>query len=124
MAGRLLALVAGTWLMVSPAVLGYVDTTAEASDRIVGPVAAACSFVAIWGVTRALRWVTLPIGLYCTYAPWFLGFPTDAALSNLAAGVVLVVTAFARGRVRERYGGGWISLRDRRPGVGGRTSSA
>ena len=117
MAARIVAVATGVWLMVSPAALHYVDTTAEASDRIAGPVAAAFSFVAIWGVTRALRWTTLPIGLYCILAPWLLGFPTDAALSNLAAGVVLVATAFVRGHAGERYGGGWLSLRDPRPGV-------
>ena len=121
MAARLVAVVVGVWLMASPAIFGYVDTTAEASDRIAGPVAAAFSFVAIWGVARALRWTTLPIGLYCALAPWLLEFPDDAAMSNLAVGIVLVVTAFIRGRVDERYGGGWVSLREARPGLGRRT---
>lgn len=120
MAARLVAVVAGVWLMASPATFGYVDTTAEASDRIAGPVAAAFSFVAIWGITRALRWVTLPIGLYGVLAPWFLEFPVEAAVSNLAVGVVLIVTAFVRGHVGERYGGGWTSLREARPGLGRR----
>lgn len=117
MIARVVAVAAGVWLMVSPAVLGYVETTAETSDRIVGPVAAAFSFVAIWGITRALRWMTLPLGAWCIAAPWLLGFPTDAALSSTAAGVVFVGTAFVRGEVDERYGGGWMSLREHRPGV-------
>ncbi len=112
MAARLVAVATGVWLMFSPAAFDYVDTVPEASDRIAGPVAAALSFVAVWGVARALRWATLPIGLYLIVAPWLLGFPTDAAVSNLAAG-----TAFFRGGVSERYGGGWMSLRNPRPGV-------
>ncbi len=72
---------------------------------------------AIWGVARALRWATLPIGLYLIVAPWVLGFPTDAAVRNLAAGVIFVVTAFVRGGVSKRYGGGWTSLRHSCPGV-------
>lgn len=123
MAARLVAAAAGVWLMVSPAALRYVDTTAGASDRITGPVAAAISVIALWGVTRALRWVTLPIGLYLMVAPWLLGFPTDAALSDLAAGAVFVVTAFLRGHVEDRYGGGWMSLRSPYPGVDRRSPS-
>lgn len=110
MPARVAAALAGVWLMVSPAVLGYVGTTAEASDRTVGPVAAAASFVAMWAVVRSLRWITLPIGMYCLFAPWLIGFPTDAAISNASAGVVLIVTAFVGGPAEERFGGGWESL--------------
>lgn len=117
MGARLVAVATGVWLMFSPAAFDYVDTVPGASDRIAGPVAAALSFVAIWSVARALRWATLPIGLYLIMAPWLLGFPTDAAVSNLAAGVIFVVTAFVRGGVAERYGGGWMSLRHPCPGV-------
>lgn len=121
MAARLVAVLAGVWLMASPAVFGYVGTTAATTGRIAGPVAAALSFVAIWGIARALRWTTLPIGLFCVLVPWFLDFPNDAALSTLAVGLVLVVTAFIRGEVTERYGGGWVSLREARPGLGRRS---
>ncbi len=121
MFARLVAMAAGVWLMISPAVLHYVDTLAEGSDRIVGPVVAAISFIAIWG--SALRWATLPIGVYCLVAPWLLGFPTDAVVSNAAAGVVFILTAFVRGNVGESYGGGWMSLRVPYPGVDRRTSS-
>lgn len=117
MIARVIAVVAGVWLMVSPAALGYVGTTAEDSDRIVGPVAASISFVAIWGIARAMRWATLPLGVYCFLAPWVLGFPTEAAISNLLTGAVFVATTFWRGSVDERYGGGWMSLRERWPGV-------
>lgn len=119
MTARLVAVATGVWLMVSPAVLGYVDTSAETSDRIVGPLAAAVSFIAIWGITRALRWVTLPLGAWCVAAPPILGFPAEATASAVTAGLVLIATAFVRGEVKERYGGGWTSLRHPRPGTGG-----
>lgn len=123
MVARLVAVATGIWLMISPAALHYVDTAAERSDRIAGPLVAAVSFVAIWGIARALRWTTLPIGVYCLVAPLLLGFPTDAVISNAAAGIVFIVTAFVRGHVGERYGGGWMSLRDAYPGVDQGTGS-
>lgn len=113
MIARLIGIAAGIWLMFSPAVFEYVDTTAEASDRIVGPLAATVAFVAVWGVVRAVRWLTLPLGAYCLVGPLLLGFPTDAIVSNLVAGAVIVATTFVRGSTDERYGGGWLSLRGR-----------
>lgn len=113
---RVLAMAAGIWLMASPAVLGYADHATAASDRIVGPIAAAASFVAVWGVVRVLRWVTLPLGLWLLVAPWVLGSPVEAAVSDVVAGAVFVATALVRGKVDSRFGGGWSSLREPFPG--------
>ena len=110
MAARVLALLAGLWLMASPAALGYVGTTAESSDRIVGPLAAAASFIAMWGVVRSLRWIALAVGVYCVVAPWVLGFQVAAALSNLITGATLAAASVVTGKDEERYGGGWRSL--------------
>lgn len=117
MTARIIAIASGLWLMASPAVLGYAGTAAEVSDRIVGPVAAALSLIAAWAVARPLRWTTVPLGLWAMLAPWFLGHPTAGAVGNLVAGIALVVTAFVRGRVNERFGGGWMSLRRQWPGI-------
>lgn len=112
---RLLAVAAGLWLMAAPAVLSYGDPAA-ANDRIVGPIAAAFAFVAIWGVTRSLRWVQLPLGVWLVVAPLVLGYPGDAAVSSVAAGVVLAATAFVGRSASERFGGGWRSLTEPLPG--------
>lgn len=113
---RIVAVVAGVWLMVSPAVYGYVDAPAEVSDRIVGPVGAALSFVAIWGICRALRWSTLPLGAWLVFGPWFLDFPLEASLNSVAVGLVFILTAPVRGTVEDQLGGSWSSLTEPRPG--------
>lgn len=112
---RISAVIAGLWLMAAPAVLSYGDPAA-ASDRIVGPIGAAFAFVAIWSITRALRWVQLPLGIWLVAAPLLLGYPTDATISSVVAGAVFLATAFVGESTADRFGGGWLSLREPLPG--------
>jgi hypothetical protein len=106
---RVIAVVAGVWLMFAPAVLDYGDP-ARSSDRIAGPIAAAFAFVAIWEVLRPLRWATVPVGVWLVVAPVILWSPPRAAVASAAAGVVLIVTAWFGGEVGHRFGGGWTTV--------------
>lgn len=107
---RLANTAVGVWLMAAPAVLGYGDP-AGTNDRIVGPLAATFAIIAIWEVTRALRWLNLALGLWLLAAPWILGgYPADATISSLAAGALLALFSLVRGKVQQEYAGGWPSL--------------
>ena len=110
-AARLEALAAGVWLMFAPAVLGHGGTAMADSDRIVGPVAASCAFVALWGVLDGLRWGTLPCGVWAVAAPWVLDADLAAGVSSTVAGVLFAVTAFVGTRGPEPFGGGWRTVR-------------
>lgn len=112
---RLLAVAAGLWLMAAPAVLGY-GTPAATSDRIAGPIGAAFAFVALWAITRALRWVQVPVGAWLVLAPLVLGYPADAAASSVISGLVLLGTAFVGHSAADQFGGGWASLTRPLPG--------
>lgn len=104
---RILTAAIGIWLMAAPAVLGY-GTPAATSDRIVGPVLAAFAITAIWEVTRALRWVGLPLGAWLVLAPFVLGYDATAPfVSSIVSGVFVIVLTFVRGRLDERFDGGW-----------------
>jgi hypothetical protein len=107
---RLVAVIAGLWLMFAPAVLDYGDP-AQSNDRIFGPIAAAASFVALWEIARALRWATLPIGIWLIVSPWVLGYDTGAATtSTIGVGIVLTVTTFFGAEVSSRFDGGWMTV--------------
>lgn len=106
---RLLSAALGIWLMAAPAVLGY-GRPMSVSDRVAGPLLAAFSIVAIWGVMRSLRWWTLPVGLWLLLAPWLLGGPVAAYLDSMLVGVAAIALCFVRGAVTDQYGGGWASL--------------
>ena len=99
----------GVWLMAAPAVLGYGDP-ARTSDHIVGPLAASFAFVAVWQVTRSLRWANLPLGAWLLVAPWVLGYELVPLLNSSAVGLLLMGLACVRGKVTQRFGGGWASL--------------
>ncbi len=99
----------GIWLMAAPAILGY-GGPAATNHRIVGPIAATFAVVAIWEVTRPLRWVNLGLGLWLIVSPLVLGYGSTAAINSLAAGVALALLALVRGKIARQFGGGWSAL--------------
>jgi hypothetical protein len=106
---RGLGVVLGLWLMAAPELLGYRDP-ASTSDRLIGPLVAAFSIIALWEVTRGLRWLTLPLGAWLVVAPWILGYGPTATVNSSVVGLLLVALALLGGSGRDRYGGGWTGL--------------
>jgi hypothetical protein len=103
---RILSALLGIWLMVAPSLLHY-DGHASISDRIVGPLIAATAIIAIWKVTRPLRWLGILFGLWLLFAPALFHFPSHALVDSAIVGAVLVILAFLGGRVNQNFGGGW-----------------
>lgn len=106
---RLINIGIGIWLMAAPAVLGY-GGVASNHDRIVGPLLASFACIALWEVTRPLRWVNLLLGGWMLLAPWILGFGPTATVNSLLAGAAVAGLSLVRGTLSHRFGGGWSSL--------------
>lgn len=106
---RIANAVLGVWLMVAAAVLSYGDP-ARTNDQIFGPIAFAVAVVSIWEVTRGVRWVNLALGLWLVVAPWLLGYGTEAVVNSTVVGLLLIALATVRGKVEQRFGGGWPAL--------------
>lgn len=107
---RIVNAVLGIWLMAAPAVLRY-GPPASTNDRIVGPIVASLAIIAIWEPTRPLRWINVLLGAWLLLAPWILGYEGSAeTMNSLFAGFLIVGFALIRGRIKERYGGGWSYL--------------
>jgi hypothetical protein len=101
----LLAAVLGTWVMVAPAVLGSEGWAAD-SDHLTGAVIVTVAAVALAEVTRAARFINVPLGLWVIVTPWLLpGAAASAVWSNALAGLALIGLSLPRGRIQERYGG-------------------
>jgi hypothetical protein len=109
MLARIANISLGVWLMAAPAVLGYADP-AETNDRIVGPLVATTAIIAIWEVTRPLRWVNLLLGVWLLVAPWVLDYERIAVTNSILVGVFIAGFALVGGAVKARVGGGWSSL--------------
>ena len=113
---QLLTALTGIWLMASPAVLDYADP-ARANDRIIGPVVASMATIAIWELTRPLRWVNVALGAWLLIAPWLLGHPPDARWNSLVAGSLILACSLVKGSRTHRFAGGWSSLWKGVPGA-------
>lgn len=109
MPAQIILVLTGVWLVFAPWALGY-DGAAATSDRITGPVLAAAAFLAVFAITRGLRWINLLSGLWLVTAPWLLSFPTDATISSMVCGVLALVLAPMGSLDQDRYGGGWMTL--------------
>lgn len=106
---RLLSSALGIWLMAAPAVLGY-GGNAAIVDRIVGPLAASAAIIAIAEVTRPVRWANTVLGAWLVAAPWVLGYSGVATSNSAIVGSLLVACSLVRGKINDRFGGGWSVL--------------
>lgn len=106
---RILNVSLGVWLMAASDVLNYAGG-ARTNDVIVGALVASFAVIAIWEVTRPARWANVALGAWLIAAGWVLGFEQTAAVNGSVVGVFVVTFGFVRGKVRERFGGGWSAL--------------
>jgi hypothetical protein len=119
MFAQILLAATGVWLMAAPAVLGY-EEPAATSDRIAGPVMAAVAFLAVFSITRGVRWVNLAVGTWLVLAPWLLDFPIDALANSCLCGIAALVLAPVGHVDQEQYAGGWLALVRGSPGESAR----
>lgn len=103
------AAILGVWLMLAPTILEDAGPAAV-SDRIVGPLVIAFAVIAVWDVTRPVRWLHLPLGLWLLAEPWLLGFGTASTVNSLVVGLLLLISLAFRGRLTDRFDGGWRAL--------------
>jgi hypothetical protein len=106
---HLLPVLAGIWLMASPAVLNYADP-ARANDRLIGPIVASLAIIAMWEIARPLRWINVAVGGWLLIAPWVLGHAPDARWNSLAAGALILGFSLVKGTRTHPVGGDWSAL--------------
>jgi hypothetical protein len=109
MIAQTINIVLGLWLMAASAVLDYGRPAARV-DQIIGPLIATFACIAIWEACRPIRWLNVPLGLALVVLPWFLGYPSDAALNSVATGLLAAALAIRSGVIHHALGGGWSML--------------
>lgn len=107
---RIVSCLVGIWLMAAPAVVGY-HGPARINDQTCGPLIASFAIIALWEVTRELRWMNLALGFWLMLAPLVLHYVTwVSAINNLICSTVLIICALVPGKKTHRFNGGWASL--------------
>jgi hypothetical protein len=106
---QVVATLVGLWLMAAPAVLGFGEPASTVS-HVIGPLAASASWIAVWSVTRGVRWLDLLFGAALLVAPLAFGYPTMAFVNSVIMGLALLALPFASSGAVSGYGGGWATL--------------
>jgi hypothetical protein len=75
----------GMWLMAASSALDY-GGPARMNHYIVGPLAVSCAVIAIWEVTRPLRWGSLALGLWLLISAWMFALPWAVTLNSSLVG--------------------------------------
>lgn len=110
LAGAVIGVTIGLWMMLAPAVLGYGGSAATA-DRIIGPTAAAAAWIAASEITRSLRWLNLALGICALSTLLFIDHTAAATVSRVLSSAGLIGSALAIEKTPvDDYGGGWKSL--------------
>jgi uncharacterized membrane protein len=95
----------GVWLMSAPAVLGTAGSAAD-NDHVAGALVVTWAVISFGEVTRPIRWLNIPIGLWLITASWLLAGDTPVSQANdMVVGALLITLSVRRGRIGERFGG-------------------
>jgi hypothetical protein len=94
----------GIWLMAAPYIVGEPGSVAANNSVLAGALVTTVAGVAFAEVTRAARFLNIPLALWIAVAPWLLGAPLPAAINAALVALLLIITSLPRGAIRERYG--------------------
>ena len=100
----------GIWMMVAPALLHFPKHIAD-NARVVGPLVASLSVIALWECTRNVRLLNLPLAVWLFAAPFVLNYRNDTALMNdYIVAILLIALCIVKPSREHRFGGGWPSV--------------
>ena len=101
-----LSIAIGVWLTFTRLSFDSFGAMAD-SDHMVGLLVVTFSIMAWAEVGRTIRFINIPFGAWLIAAPWLLdGIASPlAAWNGVVCGVLLIVLALPRGRIRNSYAG-------------------
>lgn len=74
------------------------------ADHLIGSLVLTVISLAAAEVTRAVRFINIPLGAVLFATPFIYGAGTTATVGSIACGTALIVLSIRRGPIRERYG--------------------
>lgn len=94
----------GAYLMFTPSLFGILKPLAD-SDHIIGALSVVVAMISLAEVTRTLRFILIPFGLWVALSTWFIaGHTSIVDINHFVVGILLILFSFPRGKIRESYG--------------------
>jgi hypothetical protein len=91
----------GVWLVLAPALLGYLDANAWTNDRLLGVLVALTAGMALW--FPKVRFLNASFGVWLMIAPFVLGYIGSRAITNdILVGLAVTVISFIPSRALPR----------------------
>ena len=107
---QIIMVLLGIWLMIAPAMLSFVKKISD-NDRIIGPLIASFSVIAIWECTRNVRFLNIPLAIWLLLAPWIMHYrDTTATVNDSMVALLIIILCFVRRKREYRFGGGWPAV--------------
>ncbi len=80
------------------------------ADHLLGSLALTIISLAAAEVTRAMRFLLVPVGIALLATPFLYGANGIALVASIICGIALIGLSFRRGPIRQRYGSwdAWI----------------
>lgn len=111
---QVLNIILGLAVMAAPGLLGF-DKAASNNNYIVGPLVITFALVATTDVGRNTRLFNIPAGFWLMIGPLILGFDNQVRLTDMLLGILIVIFSLYKGKITQRFGGGWRSLWQKEP---------
>lgn len=106
--------VIGLWILISPFLLHFDNSQIADYNYIAGPVIVSFSVIAYWEVTRSVgKWNTI-VAIFLITMSLILG-NFISITSNLISSIILFSLSFVKGKITQKFGGGWASLLQKNP---------
>ena len=111
---QIINIVIGIGLMAAPAIVGF-DKVASNNNHIVGPLVITFAVVSLWEINRNVRWFNIVTGAWLILSPFIIGFGASAQAIDIAGGIAVILFSLHKGKIKNKYGGGWRSLFQKHP---------
>ncbi|WP_423146039.1 SPW repeat domain-containing protein [Rubrolithibacter danxiaensis] len=112
---RVINMLIGLWICMAPSVL-KTDKVAADCLHIIGPVVFAVAVIAMSEAVRDIRLINILSGVCLLISPWILRVDSSlVSWNNSLAGILLILFSLIKGKVKNRFGGGWQSLFEKNP---------
>lgn len=104
----------GIWIMTSPYILKFEDNKIADFNFITGPLIVTFSIISYAQVSRSISKGNAVIALFLIIVSFFAA-DTPALFSNLISSLLIILFSFVKGKITDKFGGGWISLFQKNP---------